>query len=111
MSHYFDKDDRRHRGDMARLAPVEFKAWLDLNAIVGREDGAIPAKYRELIAIAVAHATACPYCIESHATKAKKVGATKAEVSEAILIAAALCAGAAAAHGGMAMKFFGDEDE
>ncbi|WP_108610466.1 carboxymuconolactone decarboxylase family protein [Aminobacter sp. MSH1] len=109
MSHYFDESDRGHRADMARLAPEEFKAWMNFNAIVGKSDGAIPVKYRELIAIAVAHATACPYCIESHAKQAKKVGATKAEVSEAILIASALCAGAAAAHGGMAMKFYGDE--
>jgi AhpD family alkylhydroperoxidase len=105
-SHYYDKDDAQHRMDMAKLAPAEFKAWAALNNIVSIEDGAIPLKYRELIAIAVAHATACPYCIESHVKKGKAAGATKAEMSEAILLSAALCAGAAAAHGGLAMKFF-----
>jgi AhpD family alkylhydroperoxidase len=105
-SHYYDKEDSAHRMDMAKAAPEEFKAWANLNNIVGREDGAIPLKYRELIAIAVAHATGCPYCIESHAKKGKAAGVSKEEMSEAILLSAALCAGAAAAHGGLAMKFF-----
>jgi AhpD family alkylhydroperoxidase len=106
MSHYHDPNDAQFRKGMAETAPEEFKTWVRLNEIVGRQDGAIPLKYRELIAIAVAHATQCPYCIESHMKKGKAAGMTKGEASEAILIAAALCAGAAAAHGGMAMKFF-----
>jgi len=106
MSHYYDKDDAKHRMDMAKAAPPEFQAWMAFNNIVGIETGAIPLKYRELIAIAVAHATACPYCMESHVKKGKAAGASKEEVSEAILIAAALCAGAATAHGGMSMKFY-----
>jgi AhpD family alkylhydroperoxidase len=104
--YYYDKGDAGHRAEMAKLAPEEFKAWVGLNNIAGYTDGAIPLKYRELIAIAVAHATHCPYCIESHAKKAKAAGATKEEVAEAVLLAAALCAGAAAAHGGLALKFF-----
>ncbi|WP_322107023.1 carboxymuconolactone decarboxylase family protein [Paraburkholderia sp. J41] len=105
-SHYYDKDDATHRMEIAKLAPEDFKAWANLNNIVSRENGAIPLKYRELIAIAVAHSTGCPYCIESHAKKGKAAGVTKAEMGEAVMLAAALCAGAAAAHGGLAMKFF-----
>src|SRR3546814_10680478 len=68
------------------------------------EDGAIPRKYRELIAIAVAHATGCVYCIEAHVKEARKIDVSKEELSEAIMISSALCAGAAGAHGGMASK-------
>jgi AhpD family alkylhydroperoxidase len=109
MSHYHDENDLKLLKEMSRLAPEDFKAWATLDGIVAREDGKIPRKYRELIAIAVAHTTQCVYCIEVHTKKAKKVGATKEEVAEAVLLAAALRAGGAAAHGTLAMKFY-DQD-
>jgi AhpD family alkylhydroperoxidase len=62
-------------------------------------DGAIPAKYKELIALAVAFTTQCPYCIEIHAGKARRGGATDSEIAEVVTIAAALRAGAAITHG------------
>src|SRR5438477_6985515 len=105
-THYHDSDDLKRFKDMKELAPAEFKAWLDLDRIVGREDGKIPRKYRELIALAVAHTTQCVYCIEVHTKNAKKAGASKEEVVEAVLLAAALRAGGAAAHGTLAMKFY-----
>jgi AhpD family alkylhydroperoxidase len=105
-NHYHDENDLKLLRDMKTLAPEEFKAWAALDAIVGREDGRIPRKYRELIAIAVAHTTQCVYCIEVHTKNAKKAGASKEEVVEAVLLAAALRAGGAAAHGTLAMKFF-----
>ena len=74
--------------------------------MVGREDGAIPHKYRELIAVAVALATQCPYCIHAHAQAAKKAGATREEIAETAFLTAALRAGAAATHGTMALKLF-----
>lgn len=106
--HYHGADDLKLLKDMKQLAPEDFTAWLNLNSIVGR-DGAIPKKYRELIAIAVACTTQCPYCIEAHAKAAKAFGATRAEVVEAAFLAAALRAGGAATHGAMALKFF-DKD-
>ena len=106
--HYHDENDLKLLKDMRALAPEDFTAWLNLNAIVGR-DGAIPKKYRELIAIAVACTTQCPYCIEAHSKAAKAAGATRAEVVEAAFVAAALRAGGAATHGAMALKFF-DKD-
>ena len=106
MAHYQDENDLKLLKEMSTLAPEDFKAWANLDAIVKREDGKIPRKYRELIAIAVAHTTQCVYCIEVHTKAAKKVGASKAEVAEAVLLAAALRAGGAAAHGSLAMKFF-----
>ncbi len=104
--HYHDVADLRLLKEMRTLAPADFEAWLNLDKIVGREDGAIPRKYRELIAAAVACTTQCPYCIEVHAKAAKRAGASKAELVEASLLAAALRAGGAATHGAMAMKFY-----
>ncbi len=107
--HYHGPDDLKLMKEMRKLAPADFEAWLNLNRIVGREDGAIPRKYRELIALAVACTTQCPYCIEAHAKEARKAGAAREEVVEASLLAAAMRAGGAATHGAMALKFF-DQD-
>jgi AhpD family alkylhydroperoxidase len=61
--------------------------------------GAIPVKYKELMAIAVAFTTQCPYCIQIHTGRAREAGCTDAEVAEAAVVAAALRAGAAITHG------------
>ncbi len=61
-------------------------------------DGALPSKTKELIAIAVAHVTQCPYCIRGHTDLALKKGATEQEIMEAIWVAAEMRAGAAYAH-------------
>jgi AhpD family alkylhydroperoxidase len=66
--------------------------------------GAIPVKYKELMALAVAFTTQCPYCIEIHANKAREVGVSDQEIAEAVIVAAALRAGAAMTHGTHAMK-------
>ena len=104
--HYHDVGDLRFLKEMGKVAPTEFKAWLALDQIVAREDGAIPRKYRELIALAVALTTQCPYCIEVHVKAAKTAGASREEISESSFIAAALRAGGAATHGAMALKFY-----
>jgi AhpD family alkylhydroperoxidase len=83
---------------MEELAPDAFKAFIAFDSAALKE-GAIPAKYKELMAIAVALTTQCPYCIEIHTKKAKKAGATEAELAETTLVAAALRAGAAMTHG------------
>jgi AhpD family alkylhydroperoxidase len=106
--HYHNENDLKLLKDMKQLAPADFSAWVGLNSIVGRE-GAIPVKYRELIAIAVACTTQCPYCIEAHSKAAKAAGASRAEIVEAAFVAAALRAGGAATHGAMALKFFDQE--
>jgi AhpD family alkylhydroperoxidase len=104
--HYHDSDDLKMLKDMQQLAGPEFAGFVALDKIVGREDGKIPKKYRELIAIAVACTTQCPYCLDAHAKAAKAAGATRAEVTEAALLAAALRAGAATTHGTLALKLF-----
>ena len=59
-----------------------------------------------LMAIAIACTTQCAYCLDVHTRNAKKAGATREEVAEAVFIAAALRAGAAATHGTLALKLF-----
>src|SRR5881394_3698685 len=82
---------------MNRLAPEVMKAfWAFDKAAVA--DGAIPVKYKELIAVAVAVTTQCPYCIDIHMNNARKAGATEAELVEAAMVAASLRAGGAVTH-------------
>jgi AhpD family alkylhydroperoxidase len=109
MSHFHGENDLKLLKEMSRLSPEEFNAWLNLNNIVGRENGQIPKVYRELIALGVAFTTQCPYCIEAHAKAAKLAGANREQISETAFLAAALRAGGAATHGAMALKFF-DQD-
>ena len=85
---------------MATLAPTAWPAF-DKAALA---DGAVPVKSKELMAVAVALTTQCPYCIEVHVGKARKAGAADAEIGETILVAAALRAGAAIAHGSHCLK-------
>jgi AhpD family alkylhydroperoxidase len=84
--------------NLSELTPDAFKAFTAFDAAAFK-DGAIPIKYKELIAVAVALTTQCPYCIEIHANKAKKAGATEQELAETTLVAAALRAGGAMTHG------------
>ncbi len=61
-------------------------------------DGALPARMKQIIAVAVAHVTQCPYCIRGHTKAALRAGATEAELMEAIWVAAEMRAGGAYAH-------------
>src|SRR5258705_11251523 len=82
---------------MNALAPEVMKAFWAFDK-AGVAEGAIPVKYKELIAVAVALTTQCPYCIDIHSGNARKAGATDAEIVEAGIVAAALRAGAAVTH-------------
>jgi AhpD family alkylhydroperoxidase len=93
-------------GEFKRVAPTEFSAFLEFDKTVGRGGGAIPRRYRELIAIAVACTTQRPYCRDLQTRAARAASATREEVMEAALLAAALRAGAAITHGALAVKLF-----
>lgn len=84
-------------------APEAMKAFVAFDKAALAE-GAIPRKYKELIALAVAFTTQCPYCIELHANKARELGNSDPEIAEAVLVAAALRAGGAITHGTHVMK-------
>ena len=60
--------------------------------------GALDVKTKQLIAVAVAHVTQCPYCIQGHTKAAQRAGATPQELMEAVWVAAEMRAGAAYAH-------------
>ncbi len=61
-------------------------------------DGALSSKTKQLIAVAVAHVTQCPYCIRGHTELAVQKGATEQEIMEAIWVASEMRAGGAYAH-------------
>jgi len=82
---------------LQQLAPETMEAFFAFDGAVFK-DGAIPLKYKELIAIAVAVTTQCPYCIDIHAKRAKEAGASESELTEATLVAAAIRAGGAITH-------------
>ena len=93
----YDMANLTNMKTMAEVAPeamAAFKAF-DKAAFA---DGALDVKVKELIAVAVGVTTQCPYCIEIHAKRAKQAGATDAEITEATMVAAAICAGGAVTH-------------
>src|SRR5690349_9550346 len=93
----YSKENLAKIAEMNGLAPEVMKAfWAFDKASVA--PGAIPAKYKELIAVAVAVTTQCPYCIDIHGKNARAAGAAQAELVEAAMVAAALRAGGSVTH-------------
>jgi AhpD family alkylhydroperoxidase len=89
MGDYHEHADLTQLAELAKLARPEFEGFLGLNNSLERKNGTIPPKYRELMSIAIAATTRCPYCMEMHTAQAKRAGATREEVAEAIFVAAA----------------------
>ena len=93
----YHQDNLAKLKTMDALAPELMKTfWAFDKAAVA--EGAIPVKYKELIAVGVALTTQCPYCIGIHSDNARRAGATDAELVEAAIVAAALRSGAAVTH-------------
>ena len=93
-----------HAGDLKRFGDVgknrgelaeKFFAWY--SAVF--EDGALSAREKSLIALAVAHAVQCPYCIDAYSTGALENGADLDQMTEAVHVAAAIRGGASLVHG------------
>ncbi len=85
-----------------QLAPTTLDAFKTFSDTVFA-DGALERKTKQLIAVAVAHVTQCPYCIRGHTQLALNMGATEAELMEAIWVAAEMRAGGAYAHSTLAI--------
>ena len=86
-----------------RLAPgpaEAFRAWSQ--SVFA--DGALDAKTKQMIAVAVAHVTQCPYCIRAHTKTAMQKGATGEQIMEAIWVAAEMRAGGAYGHSLLALQ-------
>lgn len=103
----YNRSNLKKLGQLQKGAPEGFKAYSKFSATAMKE-GKVSAKFKEIIAVAVAHATQCPYCIDVHAKNAEKLGATKEELSEAVLVTSALLAGGAYAHIANLIQSYGE---
>jgi len=107
--HYYDPTDRDYTRVYKEQTPEILSAFAAFDgAVFAAEGRAIPLKYRELIALGVALATQCVYCIDAHSNKAKAAGATEQELAEAAWVSTAIRAGGGFAHGRLAFKLAGD---
>ncbi|MBX3088078.1 MAG: carboxymuconolactone decarboxylase family protein [Cryobacterium sp.] len=84
------------------LAPEIHEAWDNFSKTVFSA-GALDEKTKQLIAVAVAHVTQCPYCIKGHTKVAHRKGVTDNEIMEAIWVAAEMRAGGAYAHSAISL--------
>jgi len=95
------------RAELAPEIDAAFKAFSECVFA----PGALPAKTKQLIAVAVAHVTQCPYCIRGHTKAALRAGATRGELMEAIWGAAEMRAGGAYAHSALALSVMEEHGE
>lgn len=93
------------RRDLAAETEAAFDAFS--RQVFG--DGALSAKIKQIVAVAVAHVTQCPYCIKGHTKAALRAGATPAELMEAIWVAAEMRAGGAYAHAALTLATIEEE--
>ena len=102
-----ETSERRHA--LAPEADDAFKAFA--KAVFA--EGGLDTRTKQLIAVAVAvaHATQCPWCIEAHVKAARREGASDEQIMEAIWVAAEMKAGAAFAHSVKALDLLDDADE
>jgi AhpD family alkylhydroperoxidase len=91
-----------------QLAPGPAAAFHAFSEAVFAE-GALPARTKHIIAVAVAHVTQCPYCIKAHTRSALKDGISGEELVEAIWVAAEMRAGGAFAHSVIALADMADQ--
>lgn len=95
---YYCPSDLAKFGNVGDHAP---DLWGKFMAYYGSvfEDGALSAREKAIIALAVAHAVQCPYCIDSYTNTALENGANLEQLTEAIHVACAIRGGASLAHG------------
>lgn len=97
-NHYYNAADLSKFGNIGEYQKEladKFFAWYGASFA----DGALTAKEKSLIALAVAHAVQCPYCIDAYSSDAYEKGYSEAQMMEAVHIAAAIKGGAALVHG------------
>ena len=99
---HYPESTREIAAQRDRLAPGPAETFRAFSKSVFA-DGAVPARTKQLIAVAVAHVTQCPYCIRGHTRAAVRAGVTPEEIMEAIWVAAEMRAGGAYAHSAIAL--------
>lgn len=102
MSEVFPHASRELADKRRALAPATLDAWREFSKQTFAA-GALPAVTKQLIAVAVAHTTQCPYCIRGHTKEALRQGASEEQVMEAIWVAAEMRSGGAYAHSVIAL--------
>jgi AhpD family alkylhydroperoxidase len=100
--HYYHSESSKQLRRLRQLKPDLFGSFVDFDKKVFAA-GALDVKTKEIIAVATAHITQCPFCIDVHTKKAKSAGASEAEIAEAIFVAMAMRASAAFGHAAIAM--------
>lgn len=105
----FPKPTRETAERRRALAPEAEDAFRAFSKAVFAE-GALDARTKQLIAVAVAHVTQCPWCIEGHVKAARREGASSEAIMEAIWVAAEMRAGAAYAHSVKALDLMDDAE-
>jgi len=106
MTEYmFKKDITQDTGLFKKINPDLYGAWMSFHDSVFT-DGALSKKEKELIAIAGAHITRCPYCTRARVTVSKNHGATDEEIVEAIYVAMRFAMGAPFAYSSIAMEAY-----
>lgn len=108
MDHgYYDRSHLQHFGDVGRARPeLAEKFFAYYGAVMG--EGALSAREKALIALAVAHAIQCPYCIDAYTRTGLEAGADLDQLTEAVHVATAIRGGASLVHG-MQMRQHHDE--
>jgi len=109
--HYYSRSNLDRIPELIQLAPQAAASFLAFERDTYHTSEAIPLKMKELIAVAVAHVTGCPYCIDVHVKKCKELGGTREEILEAILVAASTRAGAILSHATHALIAFENDEE
>lgn len=95
---YYNPADLKKFGDIAEFEPNLAKKFFNWYGEVF-EEGALSAREKALIALAVSHAIQCPYCIDVYTTDSLEKGADEAMMMEAVHVAAAIRGGASLVHG------------
>ena len=97
-THYYQPDDLGKFGEISKNAPELGKKFFEWYGAVFA-DGALSAREKSVIALAVAHAVQCPYCIDAYSKDALEKGADLDQMTEAVHVAAAIRGGASLVHG------------
>ena len=95
---YYDPRDLSHFRDVGKNCPELARKFFDWYEAVFA-DGALSAREKSMIALAVAHAVQCPYCIDAYSRDALEKGADLDQMTEAVHVAAAIRGGASLVHG------------
>jgi alkylhydroperoxidase/carboxymuconolactone decarboxylase family protein len=98
MDTYYHPKDLAHFADVGKEAPELWKKFSEWYGAVFKE-GALSEREKALIALAVAHAVQCPYCIDAYSTASLEKGSTPEQMTEAVHVAAAIRGGASLVHG------------